>query len=86
MFGTTKGFILPWLRAFISIRRCCIPGMLALLHPAPPHGKLGCPAPQKASLAPPCPLKIEKPAGRNGAKLTVNYTDYAPKFRLRVGR
>ena len=30
--------------------------------PTPPHGKTGCPAPQK----------LTKPAGRSGAKLTVN--------------
>ena len=32
-----------------------IPGMVAPPHPAPPRGKTGCPAPQKAGLAPPRP-------------------------------
>ena len=41
---------------------------------APPRGKKGCPAPQK----------LTKPAGRNGAKLTVDCTDYAHTFGLRM--
>ena len=31
------------------------------------------------------PQKLTKPAGRNGAKLTVDYTDYAHTFGLRMG-
>ena len=48
--------------------------MLAPPRPAPPRGKTGCPAPQK----------LTKPAGRNGAKLTIDYTDYADTYGLRV--
>ena len=48
---------------------------------APPR-----PAPRKASLAPPrpAPQKLTKPAGRNGAKLTVDCKDYAHTFGLRM--
>ena len=37
-------------------------------------------------LAPPrpAPQKLTKPAGRNGAKLTIDFTDYAHTFGLRV--
>ena len=48
--------------------------MLAPPPPAPPRGKTGCPAPQK----------LTKPAGRNRAKLTIDFTDYAHTFGLRV--
>ena len=62
------------------------PGMVAPPHPAPPRGKTGCPAPRKASLAPhhPAPQKLTKPVGRNGAKLTVDCTDFAHTFGLRM--
>ena len=50
---------------------------------APPR-----PALQKASLAlpRPAPQKLTKPAGRSGAKLTIDYTEYAHIFGLRVGK
>ena len=51
-----------------------VAGMLAQPRPALPRGKMGCPAPQK----------LTKPAGRNGAKLTVDCTDYAHTFGLRM--
>ena len=68
-----------------------IPGMLAPPHPAPPRGKTGCPVPPRPAKSRPCPapprpVKLTKPAGRNGAKLTVDYTDYAHTFGLRVGK
>ena len=34
----------------------------------------------------PRPVKLTKPAGRNGAKLTVDCTDYAHTFGLRMGK
>ena len=40
-----------------------------------PRGKTGCPAPQKAGLAPPRPAKLTKSAGRSGAKLTADFID-----------
>ena len=33
----------------------------------------------------PAPQKLTKPAGRNGAKLTADYTDFAHTFELRMG-
>ena len=56
--------------------------------PAPPRGKTGCRAPPHEKQALPCPAlqKLTKPAGRNGAKPTVDYTDYALPFGLRVGK
>ena len=47
-----------------------LPGM-----DAPPRGKTGCPAPQKAGFAPPRPAKLTKSAGRSGAKLTADSID-----------
>ena len=41
------------------------------------------PAPRKNG---PAPQKLTKPAGRDRAKLTVDYTDYAHTFGLRVGK
>ena len=43
--------------------------------PTPPRGKTGCPAPpcEKQALPRPAPQKLTKPAGRSGAKLTVNF-------------
>ena len=66
----------------------CQPGMLAQPHFAPPRGKTGGPAPPRPAKSKPCPApqKLTKPAGRNGAKLTVDYTDYALPFELRVGK
>ena len=56
--------------------------------PAPRKNGPPRPAPQKASLAPPHPAlqKLTKPAGRSGEKLTIDYTDYAHTFGLRVGK
>ena len=53
---------------------------------APPRGKMGCPAPPCPAKSKPCPTpqKLTKPAGRDGAKLTVDYTEYAHTFGLRV--
>ena len=45
--------------------------------PAPPREK-------RAAPPRPAPQKLTKPAGRNGAKLTVDYTDNAHTFGLRV--
>ena len=61
-------------------------GMLAPPHPAPPRGKTGCPAlpREKQALPRPALQKLTKPAGRNGAKLTVDCTDYAHTFGLRM--
>ena len=50
----------------------------ALPRPAPPR--------KKKALPRPAPQKLTKPAGRSGAKLTVDYTDYAHTFGLRVGK
>ena len=54
---------------------------------APPRGKTGCPAPQKAGLAPPRPVKLTKPAGRSGAKLNADSMNdsfrYAYKLCIR---
>ena len=48
------------------------------------------PAPQKTVLAPPRPVKLTKPAGRSGAKLTADSTDGPFSLRLleeeRVGK
>ena len=49
--------------------------MLGPARPTPHRGKTGCPAPQKAGLAPPRPVKLTKPAGRSGAKLTEDSVD-----------
>ena len=45
-------------------------------------------APPRLVKSKPCPApqKLTKPAERNGAKLTVDYTDYAHTFGLRVGQ
>ena len=71
----------------LIVFRCCSdlhfhPGREALTRdarltppfPAPLKNRLPLFALQKASLAPPCPApqKLTKPAGRSGAKLTVN--------------
>ena len=55
--------------------------------PAPRKNRR-CPTPprEKQALPRPAPQKLTKPAGRNGAKVTVHYTDYAQTFGLRVGR
>ena len=37
---------------------------------------------EKQALPRPAPQKLTKPAGRDGAKLTVDYTDYAHTFGL----
>ena len=57
-------------------------------HPAPRKNRLPRPAPpcEKQALPHPAPQKLTKPAGRGGAKLTVDYTDYAHTFGLRVGK
>ena len=47
------------------------------------RGKTGCPAKSKHC---PATQKLTKPVGRNGAKLTVDYTDYAHIFWFRVGK
>ena len=46
------------------------------------------PAPPRPAKSKPCPApqKLTKPAERDGAKLTVDYTDYAHTFGLRVGK
>ena len=41
---------------------------------------------KKQALPRPAPQKLTKPAGRSRAKLTVDYTDYAHTFGLRVGQ
>ena len=53
-----------------------VPGMLA-----PPQ-----PGPARPAKSKPCPAlqKLTKPTGRNGAKLTVDYTDHAHTFVLRM--
>ena len=45
--------------------------------PAPPR-----PAEKRA--APPRPAEIDKTQRRDGAKLTIDYTDFAPTFGLEV--
>ena len=54
---------------------------------APPRRKAGCPAPQKAGLASPRPVKMTKPVGRSGSKLIADSIDppfhYAHKLCLR---
>ena len=49
--------------------------------PAPRKNRLPRPANTKPC---PAPQKLTKPAGRDGAKLTVDYTDYAHTFGLRM--
>ena len=65
-----------WIKAIFG-------GVLQGCSPRPPPRKNALPY-----LAPPhpTPQKLTKPAGRNGAKLTVDYTDYALPFGLRVGK
>ena len=45
-----------------------------------------CPAREKQALPRPAPQKLTKPVGRNGTQMTVDYVDYAHKFRLKGGR
>ena len=40
------------------------------------------PRPAEKEAAPPRPAKLTKPAGHKGAKLTIDYTDYANTFGL----
>ena len=54
--------------------------------PPRPAGKQAAPPREKQALPRPAPQKLTKPAGRDGAKLTVDYTDYAHAFGLRVGK
>ena len=58
-------------------------GMLA---PPRPAEKRAAPPRAKQALPRPAPQKLTKPAGRDRAKLTVDYTDYAHTFGLRVGK
>ena len=51
---------------------------------ARPAENLAAPPREKQALPRPAPQKLTKPAGRNGAKLTVDCTDYAHTFGLRV--
>ena len=57
-------------------------------HPTPsrPAEKEAAPPRKKQALSRPAPQKLTKPAGRNRAKLTVDYTDHAHTFGLRVGK
>ena len=57
--------------------------MLVPPHPALRKNRVPRPAKSKTC---PVPQKLTKPAGRNGAKLTIDYTDYALPFGLRVGK
>ena len=50
-----------------------------------PAEKRAPPPRRKQALPRPAPQKLTKPAGCSGAKLTINYTDYAHIFGLRVG-
>ena len=54
------------------------PGMLAPPHPVPPREKQALPRPAKQ--------KLTKPAGRNGAKLTIDCTDHGHTYGLRAGK
>ena len=59
--------------------------------PPRPAGKRAAPPREKQASprhAPPrpAPEKLTKPTGRDGAKLTVDFTDYAHTFGLRVGK
>ena len=69
----------PFIFIFLGI--CLIPrARQAQIRPSSRDAR---PAKSKPS---PAPQKLTKPAGRNGAKLTVDYTDYAHTFGLRVGK
>ena len=54
--------------------------------PRPAKNELPRPAPpcKKQALPRPAPQKLTKPAGRNRAKLTIDFTEYAHTFGLRV--
>ena len=58
-------------------------GLARDAYPAP--RKKGPPRPAKRRPCP-APQKLTKPAGCNGAKLPVDYTDYTDTFGLRVGK
>ena len=51
---------------------------------APARGKTGYSGPQKAGLAPPRPVKLTKPTGRSGAKLTADSIDGPFSLRLQI--
>ena len=55
-----------------------------MLAPPRPAEKRAAPPRKKQALPRPAPQKLTKPAGRNGAKLTVDCTDYAHTFGLRM--
>ena len=77
---TKLGTVLACGKQMTNIMRY-VPGMLT-----PPRGKKGCPALPREKQALPRPAEIDKTRGRNGAKLTVDYTDNAHTFGLRVGK
>ena len=52
--------------------------------PPRPAEKRAAPPREKQALPRPAPQKLTKPTGRNGAKLTVDCTDYAHTFGLRM--
>ena len=64
----------------------CYQGCSPRPTPPGPAEKRASPPREKQALPRPAPQKLTKPAGRNGAKLTVDCTDYALTFGLKMGK